>query len=145
MTDDRDERGNLSSDTSQTLTTARRDENPASTSGRAHDPESHPEYRPSPLLLIKNKEIEVATLIEATRREADVYIEQARKKAAEILAEAEKKGLELAAALKEEELAKAREQAKAIIAAAEAQAVELKKLAGTKATVLADRILKELL
>lgn len=100
---------------------------------------------PSPLMLIRNKELEIASVIEAARREADVYIENARKKAADIIAEAERKGLEEAARIRAEEIAKAQAEAAIIIAQAEEDAKRLVEQAKKRAPGVAKRIIESLL
>lgn len=70
--------------------------------------------KPSPLAIIKQKEIEINTRILEAQRQAEDKVAEARRKASEVRSEAEKSGIAEAKVFYKEQIAEAKKEAEKI-------------------------------
>lgn len=98
--------------------------------------------KPSPLALIKQKEIEINTRILETQKEAEDKLAEARRKASEIRSQAEKSGITEAKVFYREQIAQAKKEAEKIKKTADKE-VELVNKQGIQNRKKAVRCIRE--
>lgn len=97
---------------------------------------------PSPLVIIRRKEIELAESIAAARQAAELAVAEARQQAAEGREQAEREGREQAAALYRAELAAADGEADRILAEGERAAAQSRECGLTMMDAAVTRIMQ---